>query len=84
MPWCTVIAISFYMKWYVWRTIYHYLSTEIKRYMFIQDHHNIEKLYYTAYPDDVLCIHSGSVENIADREDGVYPAVAESLPKRGS
>ena len=42
----------------------------------VRDHQcidDIEKLYYTAYPDDVLCIHCGSVENIADREDGVYP-----------
>lgn len=34
----------------------------------------IEKLYYTAYPLDLLCIHCGSVENIIEHnEDGAYP-----------
>ena len=34
----------------------------------------IERLYYSAYPDDILCIHCGSTENIVEREDtAVYP-----------
>ena len=34
----------------------------------------IERLYYSAYPDDTLCIHCGSTENIVEREDTtVYP-----------
>ena len=33
----------------------------------------IEKLYYSAYPSDILCIHCGSIENIMEYEDGVYP-----------
>ena len=35
---------------------------------------SIETLYYSAYPDDILCIHCGSTENIVEREDtAVYP-----------
>jgi hypothetical protein len=33
---------------------------------------DIEKLYYTAYPTDVLCIRCGTVENI-ECEDSMYP-----------
>ena len=31
----------------------------------------IDKLYYSAYPSDALCIHRGSIENITGHEDGV-------------
>ena len=41
---------------------------------------DIEKLYYTAYPNDVLCIHCGSVENIMDYEDGIYPICSGCIP----
>ena len=35
----------------------------------------IEKLYYSTYPSDILCIHCGSIEDIAPYEDGVYHSV---------
>ena len=34
----------------------------------------IEKLYYSAYPNDILYIHCGSTENIVECEDpAMYP-----------
>ena len=49
----------------------------------------IEKLYYTAYPEDILCIHCGTVENIMDFEEEVYPfcsdcSVQGKVYKRGA
>ena len=32
----------------------------------------IEKLYYTAYPRDVLCIHCGSTNSIVDSKEMIY------------
>ena len=40
----------------------------------------IEKLYYTAYPRDVLCIHCGSTENIVDSEEEmIYPCIVMTV-----
>ena len=49
----------------------------------------IEKLYYTAYPSDVLCIHCGNTENIVDSEELIYPQCndcsnKEKVYKRGA
>ena len=34
---------------------------------------DIERLYYTSCPNDILCIHCGGVKNIMENKDGVYP-----------
>ena len=51
----------------------------------------IEKLYYSAYPNDVLCIHCGSTENILESwaEESIYPycndcSSKEKVYKRGA
>ena len=49
----------------------------------------IEKLYYTAYPRDVLCIHCGNTNNIVDSEEMIYPycndcSNKERVYKRGA
>ena len=51
----------------------------------------IEKLYYSAYPNDVLCIHCGSTENILESwaEESIYPYCSdcsskEKVYKRGA
>ena len=43
---------------------------------------SIERLYYSAYPEDVLCIHCGQTRNVAS-EDGSYPNCedCESQPR---
>ena len=43
-----------------------------------------ERLYYTAYPNDILCIHCGDVENIMENEDGVYPICSVLIKEKGS
>ncbi len=52
---------------------------EVREHQYSDD---IEKLYYTAYPNDVLCIHCGSVESIMEHEDGVYP-ICDSCTDKG-
>ena len=49
----------------------------------------IEKLYYTTYPSDVLCIHCGNTKNIVDSEELIYPRCndcsnKEKVYKRGA
>ena len=38
----------------------------------------IERLYYSAYPEDILCIHCGDTENLVrDSEEGAFPYCKE-------
>ena len=41
----------------------------------------IERLYYSAYPSDVLCIHCGSTENIVETEESIYPYCSDCSNK---
>ena len=41
----------------------------------------IERLYYSAYPSDVLCIHCGSTEDIVESEESIYPYCSDCSNK---
>ena len=48
-----------------------------------------QKASVTAYPEDILCIHCGTIENIIDFDEGVYPfcsdcSVQWKVYKRGA
>ena len=39
---------------------------------------SIERLYYSVYPEDVLCIHCGDTENlVSNLEEGAFPYCKE-------
>ena len=42
---------------------------------------DIDRLYYTACPNDILCIHCGGIENNMENEDGVYPICSACINK---
>ena len=43
----------------------------------------IERLYYSAYPEDVLCIHCGETQSVANDIEGAFPYCedCESRPR---
>ena len=42
---------------------------------------DIERFYYIACPNDILCIHCGGVKNLMENEDGVYPIFSACINK---